>query len=193
MQVFWQSGHMWASNFLLKININVLFTLLCGETWYNTEAELKIVQVCPKLWGNNCFPRIFEFLNILSCNSILAELFHKSFHRRLAQVVVFLWAWKSFPYVGWVFQEMRTDNPRLSVSSNWCAKNLFTSVEISFYNFRMESDGKLYVKYEVIGKNHVSVPTHFFKVHGHLISICYVNSPGPCWMYSNLYLNLWRI
>jgi endonuclease G len=27
-----------------------------------------------------------------------------------------------------------------------------------------EADGKLYVKYEVIGKNHVSVPTHFFKV-----------------------------
>ena len=25
-------------------------------------------------------------------------------------------------------------------------------------------DGKLYVKYEVIGKNHVAVPTHFFKV-----------------------------
>merc|ERR1712098_629694 len=25
-------------------------------------------------------------------------------------------------------------------------------------------DGKMYVKYEVIGKNHVSVPTHFFKV-----------------------------
>ena len=30
--------------------------------------------------------------------------------------------------------------------------------------FRREDDGKLYVKYEVIGKNHVSVPTHFFKV-----------------------------
>lgn len=26
------------------------------------------------------------------------------------------------------------------------------------------NDGKLYVKYEVIGKNHVAVPTHFFKV-----------------------------
>ena len=25
-------------------------------------------------------------------------------------------------------------------------------------------DGKLYVKYEVIGKNNVAVPTHFFKV-----------------------------
>ena len=29
---------------------------------------------------------------------------------------------------------------------------------------KRETDGKLYVKYEVIGKNHVSVPTHFFKV-----------------------------
>ncbi|XP_045144449.1 endonuclease G, mitochondrial [Echinops telfairi] len=29
---------------------------------------------------------------------------------------------------------------------------------------RMEADGKSYVKYQVIGKNHVAVPTHFFKV-----------------------------
>eukprot|EP00088_Acartia_fossae_P013400 TRINITY_DN1701_c1_g1_i2.p1 TRINITY_DN1701_c1_g1~~TRINITY_DN1701_c1_g1_i2.p1 ORF type:complete len:325 (-),score=35.43 TRINITY_DN1701_c1_g1_i2:131-1105(-) len=29
---------------------------------------------------------------------------------------------------------------------------------------RKEEDGKMYVKYEVIGANHVSVPTHFFKV-----------------------------
>ncbi|KAJ7307973.1 hypothetical protein JRQ81_008471 [Phrynocephalus forsythii] len=29
---------------------------------------------------------------------------------------------------------------------------------------RMEPDGKMYVKYQVIGKNHVAVPTHFFKV-----------------------------
>jgi endonuclease G len=29
---------------------------------------------------------------------------------------------------------------------------------------RPEADGKKYVKYQVIGKNHVSVPTHFFKV-----------------------------
>ncbi|XP_064616061.1 endonuclease G, mitochondrial-like [Liolophura sinensis] len=27
-----------------------------------------------------------------------------------------------------------------------------------------DNDGKLYVKYEVIGKNHVAVPTHFFKI-----------------------------
>ncbi|XP_019356497.2 endonuclease G, mitochondrial [Alligator mississippiensis] len=29
---------------------------------------------------------------------------------------------------------------------------------------KMEADGKMYVKYQVIGKNHVAVPTHFFKV-----------------------------
>lgn len=29
---------------------------------------------------------------------------------------------------------------------------------------RKETDGKLYVKYEVIGTNNVAVPTHFFKV-----------------------------
>ncbi|XP_015284389.1 PREDICTED: endonuclease G, mitochondrial-like, partial [Gekko japonicus] len=28
----------------------------------------------------------------------------------------------------------------------------------------MEADGKMYVKYQVIGKSHVAVPTHFFKV-----------------------------
>lgn len=31
-------------------------------------------------------------------------------------------------------------------------------------DFRKESDGKMYVKYQVIGKNNVAVPTHFFKV-----------------------------
>lgn len=29
---------------------------------------------------------------------------------------------------------------------------------------RLENDGKKYVKYQVIGPNHVAVPTHFFKV-----------------------------
>ncbi|XP_061460175.1 endonuclease G, mitochondrial [Rhineura floridana] len=29
---------------------------------------------------------------------------------------------------------------------------------------RMEPDGKMYVKYQVIGRSHVAVPTHFFKV-----------------------------
>lgn len=30
--------------------------------------------------------------------------------------------------------------------------------------FRQEADGKLYVRYQVLGRNHVAVPTHFFKV-----------------------------
>ena len=29
---------------------------------------------------------------------------------------------------------------------------------------KTEADGKKYVKYQVIGKNNVAVPTHFFKV-----------------------------
>ncbi|XP_068594892.1 endonuclease G, mitochondrial [Brachionichthys hirsutus] len=29
---------------------------------------------------------------------------------------------------------------------------------------RQEADGKLYVRYQVVGQNHVAVPTHFFKV-----------------------------
>jgi endonuclease G len=31
-------------------------------------------------------------------------------------------------------------------------------------SYRTESDGKMYVKYEVIGASSVAVPTHFFKV-----------------------------
>lgn len=30
--------------------------------------------------------------------------------------------------------------------------------------FRKEANGKNYIRYEVIGSNHVAVPTHFFKV-----------------------------
>nr|CAH7768597.1 unnamed protein product [Callosobruchus chinensis] len=38
-------------------------------------------------------------------------------------------------------------------------------VEKPFYEiFPKEADGKNYVKYEVIGANHVAVPTHFYKV-----------------------------
>ena len=33
-----------------------------------------------------------------------------------------------------------------------------------FLCFRKEEDGKRYVKYQVIGRNNVAVPTHFFKV-----------------------------
>ncbi|XP_061880117.1 endonuclease G, mitochondrial-like [Entelurus aequoreus] len=29
---------------------------------------------------------------------------------------------------------------------------------------RQEADGKLYVRYQVLGRNHIAVPTHFFKV-----------------------------
>lgn len=36
-------------------------------------------------------------------------------------------------------------------------------MELSLF-IRKETDGKLYVKYEVIGANRVAVPTHFFKV-----------------------------
>ena len=50
---------------------------------------------------------------------------------------------------------------------------------------RLEADGKLYVKYEVIGQSNVSVPTHFFKVllcekagEFHLYS--YVMPNAPC-------------
>lgn len=43
---------------------------------------------------------------------------------------------------------------------------LFINTVLNIYIVisRLEADGKLYVKYEVIGKNNVSVPTHFFKV-----------------------------
>lgn len=43
----------------------------------------------------------------------------------------------------------------------------FTNVYVCtgpLYLPRKEPNGKLYVKYEVIGSNHVAVPTHFFKV-----------------------------
>lgn len=50
---------------------------------------------------------------------------------------------------------------------------------------RKESDGKTYIKYEVIGQNNVAVPTHFFKVvvcekagEFHLMS--YVMPNAPC-------------
>lgn len=32
------------------------------------------------------------------------------------------------------------------------------------YILRKEIDGKKYVRYEVIGANHVAVPTHFYKI-----------------------------
>ena len=42
---------------------------------------------------------------------------------------------------------------------------MYEYIDIDFpLNYRREADDKLYVKFEVIGKNHVAVPTHFFKV-----------------------------
>ena len=50
---------------------------------------------------------------------------------------------------------------------------------------RREADNKFYVKYEVIGKNNVSVPTHFFKVvlcekQGNYTIFPYVLPNQPC-------------
>ncbi|KAG2469676.1 endonuclease G, mitochondrial [Polypterus senegalus] len=42
-------------------------------------------------------------------------------------------------------------------------KNVFVCTG-PLYLPRMESDGKTYVKYQVLGRNNVAVPTHFFKV-----------------------------
>lgn len=42
---------------------------------------------------------------------------------------------------------------------------LGSSLITFFYStYRIEPDGKKYVKYEVIGTNHVAVPTHFYKI-----------------------------
>ncbi|KAH1021908.1 hypothetical protein HUJ04_011392 [Dendroctonus ponderosae] len=46
--------------------------------------------------------------------------------------------------------------------------------------FTKESNGKMYVKYEVVGSQHVAVPTHFYKMvvgenqDGSLEMECYV-------------------
>ena len=50
--------------------------------------------------------------------------------------------------------------PRLVFLFSFC----FLRFTTGFLNCRKEGDGKLYVKYQVLGKNHVAVPTHFFKV-----------------------------
>lgn len=42
-------------------------------------------------------------------------------------------------------------------------KNLYVCTG-PLYLPKLESDGALYVKYKVIGRNNVAVPTHFFKV-----------------------------
>lgn len=63
---------------------------------------------------------------------------------------------------------------------------------------RLESDGNLYVKYKVIGKNNVAVPTHFFKVSTYLIhsdwfdinEICWTKNIG-CWAICFRYFRGW--
>lgn len=51
----------------------------------------------------------------------------------------------------------------------YCRKKVFDSANVyvctgPLYIPRREEDGKLYVRYQVLGQNHVAVPTHFFKV-----------------------------
>ncbi|CAG2170084.1 unnamed protein product [Oppiella nova] len=56
---------------------------------------------------------------------------------------------------------------RLEKYVRWRARrsdNLWVCTGPLYLPAREPRDGKLYVKYEVIGRNHVSVPTHFFKV-----------------------------
>ncbi|CAH1785417.1 unnamed protein product [Owenia fusiformis] len=61
---------------------------------------------------------------------------------------------------------------------------------------RYENDGKLYVKYEVIGKNNVAVPTHFYKIVAcedkngqiELLSFVMPNQPLPDNLQLNAYL-----
>lgn len=54
-----------------------------------------------------------------------------------------------------------------------------TIIKLSEFS-RKESNGKMYVKYEVIGSQHVAVPTHFYKMvvgenpDGSLEMECYV-------------------
>ena len=44
------------------------------------------------------------------------------------------------------------------------ASNLSLMRQSFLYKNRISESGKNYVKYQVIGSNNVSVPTHFFKV-----------------------------
>jgi DNA/RNA endonuclease G (NUC1) len=47
-----------------------------------------------------------------------------------------------------------------------CYKNLRSHIIYTWISdsYRKESDGKTYIRYQVIGANSVAVPTHFFKV-----------------------------
>lgn len=59
---------------------------------------------------------------------------------------------------------------------SYCRKLARTNANVyvctgPLYLPREEEDGKLYIKYQVLGQNHVAVPTHFFKV-----VVCETNS-----------------
>ncbi|XP_059486272.1 endonuclease G, mitochondrial isoform X2 [Neocloeon triangulifer] len=45
----------------------------------------------------------------------------------------------------------------------WHHRNVYVCTG-PLYLPKLEADGKSYIKYQVIGKNNVAVPTHFFKV-----------------------------
>nr|XP_023021765.1 endonuclease G, mitochondrial-like [Leptinotarsa decemlineata] len=76
----------------------------------------------------------------------------------------------------WVFEHLTADRvkPNDGVDRSKCEFKPDESIHkffrfvcvffMTFHVFRKESDGKNYVKYEVIGANHVAVPTHFYKV-----------------------------
>lgn len=49
---------------------------------------------------------------------------------------------------------------KINFGNQYC--NKFYTLCLSIY--RREANGKKYVRYEVIGANHVAVPTHFYKV-----------------------------
>ncbi|KAK7820815.1 hypothetical protein U0070_024773 [Myodes glareolus] len=53
---------------------------------------------------------------------------------------------------------------RLAFACGGVVQTFFDYLFLTVFGKRTEVDGKSYVKYQVIGKNHVAVPTHFFKV-----------------------------
>uniref|UniRef100_A0A671N569 Endonuclease n=1 Tax=Sinocyclocheilus anshuiensis TaxID=1608454 RepID=A0A671N569_9TELE len=54
-------------------------------------------------------------------------------------------------------------NPHLNQNA-WINLEKYCSLLKSNVKSGQEPDGKMYVKYQVLGKNHVAVPTHFLKV-----------------------------
>ncbi|CAG2106518.1 unnamed protein product [Medioppia subpectinata] len=87
---------------------------------------------------------------------------HRRDHKLVAQTFVLS---NISPQVGKGFN--RDAWNRLEKYCRWRARRsdgLWVCTGPLYLPARDRSDGKLYVKYEVIGRNHVSVPTHFFKV-----------------------------